>query len=526
MRHLVVVLGDQLSRNSSAFEGFDPAQDAVWMAEVAGESAYAWSAKQRTALFLAAMRHFAQELRGEGLTVHYTQLPAGHPGGSDPEPAPHGATAPDTLQGALAASLQALQPTAIVCTEPGEWRLIGALQAAADGAGVPLHWREDAHFLCTQAQFRAHAATQRELRMEFFYRAQRIAHRVLMDGDQPCGGRWNFDTENRRAFGPQGPGFLPAAPAFVPDAITREVIALVNTRFAEHPGSLAHFAWPVTRVQALEALHDFIAHRLADFGHWQDAMWPGEPHLYHSLVSSALNLKLLDPREVIAAAEGAFRAGRVPLAAAEGYIRQILGWREYVRGIYWVGMPGYLEHNALGAQLPLPAWYWTGETDMNCLREVITQTLRLGYAHHIQRLMVTGLYAMLLGVDPHQVHQWYLAVYVDAVEWVEAPNTIGMSQYADGGLMASKPYAASGRYIDRMGGYCRGCRFRPEERTGEAACPFTTLYWDFLLRHAPLLLANPRIAPQVRNALALPAAEREAIALRAAEMKKAAQGGL
>ncbi|RYF40230.1 MAG: cryptochrome/photolyase family protein, partial [Comamonadaceae bacterium] len=277
------------------------------------------------------------------------------------------------------------------------------------------------------------------------------------------------------------------------------------------------------RPQALEALEDFMASRLPLFGHWQDAMWTGEPLLYHARISAALNLKLLDPREAIAAAQQAWRQGAAPLPAVEGFIRQILGWREYVRGIYWSGMPGYLEHNALDAHLPLPAWYWSGETPMRCLREVIAQTLRTGYAHHIQRLMVTGLYALLLGVDPHQVHQWYLAVYVDAVEWVEAPNTIGMSQYADGGLMASKPYIASGRYIDGMSDYCRGCRFKPAQRTGADACPFTTLYWDFLDRHAGMLLANPRTAPQLRNLQRLPPDEREAIAHQAAELRKAAR---
>ena len=246
-----------------------------------------------------------------------------------------------------------------------------------------------------------------------------------------------------------------------PDALTREVIDEVSTRYAAHPGRLEHFGWPVTREQALCALEDFIAHRLPDFGRWQDAMWGGQPWLYHALVSSSLNLKLLDPREVVAAAEEAFRAGRVPLAAAEGFIRQVLGWREYVRGIYWLRMPGYLELNALDADERLPEFYWTGRTSMRCLADAIGQTLAYGYAHHIQRLMVTGLYALLLGVKPQEVHTWYLAMYVDAVEWVELPNTLGMSQHADAGPagaragppgspealgpMASKPYVEIGR---------------------------------------------------------------------------------
>ena len=509
---LILVLGDQLHRHSSAFDGFDPACDAVWMAEVDHESTQVWSSRPRIALFLSAMRHFAAQLREEGLTLHYRSL-------DDPDQA-------TTLGEALAQALDRLKPSALVATEPGEWRLRESLEQAAAAAGIPLTWREDRHFLCSAADFAAHAATatpDRPLRMEYFYRAQRARLSILMEDDgTPCGGRWNFDADNRSGFGANGPGFVPQPLTFAPDAITREVITLVNQRFAAHPGSLQAFDWPVTRAQALQALGDFVAHRLPSFGYWQDAMWTGEPLLYHARVSAALNLKLLDPREAVEAAEAAWRQGGVPLAAAEGFIRQILGWREYVRGVYWLGMPGYLAHNALDAQLPLPAWYWSGETDMRCLRSVIDQTLQTGYAHHIQRLMVTGLYALLLGVDPQQVHQWYLAVYVDAVEWVEAPNTIGMSQYADGGLMASKPYIASGKYIDGMSDYCRGCRYKPASRTGPEACPFTTLYWDFLGRHAALLLANPRVAPQVRNWQRLPQAEREAVTQQAAQLKRAA----
>jgi deoxyribodipyrimidine photolyase-related protein len=302
---------------------------------------------------------------------------------------------------------------------------------------------------------------------------------------------------------------------FPPDAITREVIALVESRFASHPGKLEAFDWPVTPADARAALEDFIAHRLADFGTYQDAMWTREPWLYHSRIAAAMNLKLLDPRDAIAATERAYRAGRVPLASAEGFIRQILGWREYVRGLYWLYMPAYAEGNALGAQEPLPVFYWTGETEMACLRDAIGQTLTYGYAHHIQRLMVTGLYALLLGIEPKAVHEWYLAVYVDAVEWVELPNTIGMALYADGGIMASKPYVATGKYIDRMSDYCKGCRFDPAQSTGETACPFTTLYWDFLMRHEPMLAKNQRMALQVKNLKRLSADQRTTIAARA-----------
>jgi deoxyribodipyrimidine photolyase-related protein len=312
---------------------------------------------------------------------------------------------------------------------------------------------------------------------------------------------------------------VPAPAAFPPDATTREVLALVERRFAGHPGRLDAFDWPVTPAEARRALADFIDRRLADFGRHQDAMWEREPWLYHSRLSAALNLKLLDPREVVAAAEAAYRAGRAPLASAEGFIRQILGWREFVRGVYWLRMPDYAAVNALGATGPLPAFFWTGDTEMACLRDAIGQTLELGYAHHIQRLMVTGLYTLMLGVEPRRVHEWYLAVYVDAVEWVELPNVIGMSQHADGGYLASKPYVATGKYIQRMSNHCAGCRFDPAKASGADACPFTTLYWDFLERHEARLAANPRMALQVKNLARLSADARAAIRERAASIR-------
>ena len=506
-RHLVIVLGDQLDREGSALDGFDPAQDILWMAEVAEESTHVWSAQQRIALFLAAMRHFAQEMRTRGWPVDYARLDDG------------GAT----LREALVAAVQRHAPRALVVAQPGDWRTLAMLRDVAAQTARPLQVREDRHFFCSIPDFARHAEGRRQLRMEYFYREQRRRHRVLMDGDEPAGGQWNFDADNRGHFGKQGPGLVPPPLRFEPDEITREVIALVRRRFGEHPGRLDSFAWPVTPLQAREALDDFITHRLPSFGLWQDAMWTGEPWLYHAMLSSSMNLKLLDPRIVVGAAEDAWRRGEVPLASAEGFIRQVLGWREYVRGIYWHRMPEYLSLNALDAVQPLPAWYWSGDVAMRCLRETITQTLDHGYAHHIQRLMVTGLYAMLLGARPQEVHAWYLAVYVDAVEWVELPNTLGMSQFGDGGLMASKPYAATGKYIERMSDYCRGCCYDPGQRTGEAACPFTTLYWDFLARHEATLQANPRMGPQVANLRRLPKEELAAIRRQAEAIR--ARGG-
>jgi deoxyribodipyrimidine photolyase-related protein len=501
VRHLVIVLGDQLDLQSTALQGFDPSQDVVWMAEVAQESTHVWSAKQRIAVFLSSMRHFAHELRALGLPLLYTCL--------------DDADNYETLALQLSAAIKQLQPTALVLTAPGDWRVLHSLRSVASQHQLALELRDDTHFFSTVRDFAEHAKGRKQLRLEYWYRELRRKHGILMDGKEPAGGQWNFDVDNRASFGKAGPQQVPPPTRFAPDAITQAVIDLVNTRFASHPGSLASFAWPVTRAQALLALQAFIEQRLPLFGLYEDAMWAGEAWLYHSHLSCTLNLKLLNPREVLHAAEQAYRSGHAPLAAVEGFVRQILGWREYVRGIYWTQMPSYLERNALNATAELPAWYWTGETDMACLHDAISQTLEHGYAHHIQRLMVTGLYALLLGVQPQAVHSWYLSVYVDAVEWVELPNTLGMGQFADAGLMASKPYVASGKYIQRMSNHCKGCQYDPALSTGETACPFTTLYWDFLLRHEVLLQANPRMAMQLKHLARLDTPAREAISTQA-----------
>ena len=512
VRNLVIVLGDQLDLKAAAFDGFDPARDAVWMAEAAEESTHICSSKQRIVLFLSAMRHFAQALHAAGRPLHYIRLD---------EPTNCG-----SLAGELQKALATLTPQQVVMTAPGDWRVWQSLKAVVEASALRLRVCDDRHFYTTVREFTAHAKGRKALRLEYFYRELRRRHGVLMQEGQPVGGQWNFDADNREAFGPEGPGTLPKRATFEPDEVTREVMTLVNARFVDNPGTLASFSWPVTREQALQALRLFVEQRLPLFGRYEDALWPGEPWLYHSQLSAALNLKLLNAREVVQAAESAFRNGQVPLSSAEGFIRQILGWREYVRGIYWTEMPDYAERNALNATQDLPAWYWTARTDMACLREAITQTLQHGYAHHIQRLMVTGLFALLLGVRPQQVHAWYLAVYVDAVEWVELPNTLGMSQYGDGGLMASKPYVATGKYIQRMGGPCAGCRYDTALREGERACPFTTLYWDFLMRHESMLQKNARMALQVKNLTRLNETQRQAVKQRAEAIRRGEVGAM
>lgn len=498
LRNLVVVFGDQLNLDAACFDDFDAQRDAVWMAEVEYESKHVWSSKPRIAFFLSAMRHFREELSAKGWTVYYTELPQ--------------AGAGSRFSSLLKVDIERLQPDKVLFVEPGEWRLQEEIGKLLKEIGVAHDCLPDRHFFLSREAFGEYCGGRKSLRMEFFYRMMRKQTGILMGAKgEPEGGAWNFDAENRGSFGRDGPPEAHTGPDFIPDKITREVLELVAESFADHPGELAEFRWPVGREACKKLLKDFVEKRLPHFGEFQDAMWQGEPWLYHSWVSAALNVKLLDPREVCETAEKAYREGKAPLPAVEGFIRQILGWREYVRGIYWQFMPEYLNSNALNARSPLPAFYWDGDTEYACLKATIGQTLKYGYAHHIQRLMVTGLYAMLLGVEPRQIHEWYLAVYVDAVEWVEMPNVIGMSQYADGGIMASKPYAATGKYIQRMSNYCSQCPKNPALKVGKDACPFTTLYWDFLDRHREKLSHNQRMSLQVRNLERLSATDRKEI---------------
>ena len=487
---MVLVLGDQLNHASAALAGLDPAADSVLMIEAPGEATHVWSHKARITLFLSAMRHFRDELRECGITVHYIAL---------------GDSAAPTLALRLREQLAAHRPGVLRLVEPGEWRLQQDITQACADTNTTLRVLDDTHFMCSRADFtRWSQRYGRQLRMEFFYREMRRTHRVLLDdAGQPEGGEWNFDADNRKPYPKAGPGLIPPAESVPPDAITQEVMAEVEQRFAGHPGTLAHFAWPVSRAQALQALSTFIAARLPGFGDHQDAMWSGTPFGWHSLLSTSLNLHLLDPREVIAAAEAAYRAGHAPLAGVEGFIRQVLGWREFIRGVYWLDMPAMAEANHLQATRALPAWYWSGDTRMACARDAVEQTLRHGYSHHIQRLMVTGLFALLAEIDPKQVAAWFLAVYVDAVEWAELPNVAGMALYADGGRFTSKPYVASGAYIDRMSNHCAGCHYAPTAKDavkrGKPTCPYTVLYWNFLDRHETALAANARTALMAKN---------------------------
>ena len=504
-RHLVFVLGDQLDAHSSAFADFDAVKDRVFMAEVRDESTHVWSTKPRTAFFFAAMRHFAEALRDKHVNVDYRQIGT------------HGAT---SLVAALATAIEQHQPQKIVMVEPGDWRLEQALRAFAAESKVNLVLREDTHFMCSRHEFAEWAHGYKKIRLEYFYRMMRKRYNVMMEGDQPLQGRWNFDAENRGAFPKAGPANVPTPFKVTPDAVTREVIADVDKHFADHPGTLDDFYWPVMRQDALQSLSKFANERLKHFGQYQDAMWTDEPFLYHAHVSAAMNAKLLNPREVINAALTALNEGRAPIEAVEGFVRQVLGWREFMSGLYWLDMPGMREANHFQHERKLPAWYWTANTHMNCMKQTITQTLKHGYAHHIQRLMVTGIFGLMAETKPQELEDWYLAVYVDAIDWVELPNVAGMALFANNGRFTSKPYIASGQYIKRMSNYCNGCRYKPELKTGNNACPFSTLYWNFLDKHEMMLMGNPRTSLMAKNITRMSSEDRAAIRSQAALMLK------
>ncbi|TPG12009.1 cryptochrome/photolyase family protein [Sphingomonas oligophenolica] len=500
MKTLVPILGDQLTPTISALDGAAHADTIVLMMEVADETTYVRHHQQKLAYILSAMRHHAAHLRDLGWKIDYVALDDVDNSGS--------------FTGEIGRAIERHLPDRIVVTEAGEWRVAAMIDAWETLFGIPVDIRADRRFVADHAEFDAWADGRKTLTMEFFYRDMRRKTGLLMDGNDPVGGRWNFDKDNRKPA--KRDLMMPRPLRFDPDDTTRGVLALVADRFADHPGTLDGFAWGVTAADAARQADAFFAHALADFGAYEDAMLTGEPNLWHSILSPYLNSGLLDPLDLCRRAEAAYSAGRAPLNSVEGYIRQIIGWREFMRGVYWREGPAYVERNFLDHHRPLPDWYWTGETDMHCLAQAIGQTLETAHAHHIQRLMVTGNFALLIGTDPAAVHRWYLEIYLDAYEWVELPNTLGMSQFGDGGIVGTKPYISSGAYINRMSDYCGHCRYDVKQRVGENACPFNALYWDFLARHADKLGANPRLALPYRNWAKQPDAERRATRAQAA----------
>lgn len=483
MTHLIPIFADQLSFDLCALQDVAAKDAVILMMEVREETQTVWHHRKKLIFLFSAMRHFARALESRGYKVDYVRL-------NDPDNT-------GSFTGEITRALKRHDISHLTLCEPSEYRVLEIALSWKESLGLPVTLLPDDRFLASKAEFVEWTEGRKQLRMEYFYREMRKKTGLLIDGDSPAGGKWNYDADNRKPA--KADLFMPRPKMFPPDEITQEVIDMVAEEFSDGFGSIKNFQYGVTRKDALAALSSFVETALPRFGDYQDAMLTGEPFLYHSILSLYLNAGLLGPQEICAAVEAAYISGEAPLNAAEGYIRQIIGWREYIRGIYWLKMPDYVDVNHLGAARPLPDFYWSGETDMHCLSEAIGQTIEHGYAHHIQRLMITGNFALLAGIDPHALHEWYLAVYVDAFEWVELPNTVGMSQFADGGLLASKPYASSGAYINRMSDYCGSCKYDVKQKTGDKACPFNSLYWDFMARNQDALSGNPRLGLTYRN---------------------------
>ena len=495
MSTLRLILGDQLSPEISSLKDADKSRDIILLCEVFDEAVYVKHHQKKIAFLFSAMRHFAASLSDAGWNVDYVRL--------DQDGNSH------SFSGEVARAVERHAPESVIATFASEWRVLTEMRDWENTLPCAVELRDDDRFYCSLDEFATWADGRKQLRMEYFYRELRRKTGILMSGNDPIGGQWNYDAENR-GRAPDGLQ-VPKHTSFVPDEITNEVLNLVEDRFGDHFGKLRPFEFAVTHEQAAYVLDRFIAERLPLFGTYQDAMVEGEPFMFHAHIGLYLNCGLLSPQQAIIAAENAYHAGVAPLNATEGFIRQILGWREFVRGLYWLKMPEYAEQNALEAHRPLPAFFWTADTKMNCLKQCVSETRDHAYAHHIQRLMVLGNFALLAGLSPKEVNEWFMIVYADAYEWVELPNVSGMALYADGGVLASKPYASGGAYIERMSNYCRSCHYKVKQKNGEQACPFNYLYWDFLIRHQDRLSGNARMGMMYRTLAKMSDEKRAAI---------------
>jgi len=471
----VLILGDQLSVDISSLKNFDKKTDHVLMAEVMSEASYVQHHPKKIIFIFSAMRHFAQELQSLGFSVHYTKL-------DDKQNT-------QNISTELLRISKSLGCEKIIITKPGEYRLLKELESI--DSQIKLELREDDRFYCTLDEFSSWIKSSKVYRLENFYQLMRKKHNVLLDLDgKPEGGKWNYDVLNRKPIKKNLK--IPPPPKFEADKITQDVINLVKQRFDKNFGSAEPFWFAVTQKQAQEAMDDFVQNKLATFGDYEDAMLEQDGFLFHSILSMYINVGFLEPKKIIPIIEQKYRQGLVPLNSAEGYIRQIIGWREYVRGIYWTFMPDYTKKNYFEHHRKLPEFFWSANTDLNCIKKCIEQTRDESYAHHIQRLMIIGNFSVLTELEPSEVASWFLAVYADAYEWVELPNVYGLALYADGGTMASKPYVSSGNYIKKMSDYCDGCKYDVDLKSGKDACPFNYLYWNFFIKNREKVSGNPR----------------------------------
>ena len=478
MKSMRLILKDQLSESISSLENYDSEKDIILMCEVWDEFTDIKLHKKKIAFLLSAMRHFAESLKSKGYhNIIYIKL--------------DDIKAPKKLKDLVRKQIEINNFKRIIVTEPSEYKILNDIKKWQFEFDIPIEIKSDNRFLCSIKDFSEWAENRKNLRMEYFYREMRKKYNILMAKKNPVGGKWNYDTDNRKK--PKDNLDFPVIYSGKIDQITKNVINFVAQNFSNHFGDLKPFYFAVTRSDALEALKSFIKYRLLFFGDYQDAMIQDQPWMFHSHISFYLNCGLLLPLECIKVVENAYIKGEAPLNSVEGFIRQIIGWREYIRGIYWLKMPDYEAMNFFNAKLKLPKFYWNADTKMNCLRQCILETKKHAYAHHIQRLMVLGNFALLCGINPKYVNEWFLIVYADAYQWVELPNVSGMVLFADGGYLASKPYASGGSYINKMSNYCKNCSYKVTKKNGPDACPFNYLYWDFLERNREKLVSNHRI---------------------------------
>ena len=481
---LRLILGDQLNIQHSWFSE-DPAVAEYVLMEVREEATYVRHHIQKILAFFLSMRAFAEELKKRGFVVTFIAL-------NDP-----------SNRHSFASNVQHLIATgrysAFEYQSADEYRVATSLADLCSKLDVPSREVDTEHFLTTQAVFQGVFKGHKRYVMELFYREVRRTYGLLMEGAEPIGGRWNYDSENRKKL----PAGLQPPPAKEYIRDVSDIVELLRNEEIPSIGSVdpQRFSWPITREESLQMLSYFCDKLLPDFGSYQDAMHTDHRFLFHSKLSFSINVKLLSPLEVINAAIKAWEksSGAISIEQIEGFVRQIAGWREFMRGVYWAHMPKYKTLNFLDARRPLPHYFWDGDTKMRCVKHAVQQSLEEGYAHHIQRLMVTGNFSILSGINPDEVDAWYLGIYVDALEWVQLPNTRGMSQFADGGIVGTKPYTSSGAYINKMSNYCTGCFYNFKEKFGERGCPFNTLYWDFLIRNKEKLENNPRIGMGYRQ---------------------------
>ena len=481
MSSLRLVLGDQLHESVSSLNDVQATDDLIVLMEVKPEADYAKHHKRKLVFIFSAMRHFAENLKDK-FRVKYFKL--------DDEDNKH------SFVENIKVIIESEQLDKLILTEPAEYRLLKQFEAEFSSVDFEVEIRSDDRFFTSKKEFKEFAESQKDLRLENFYRSIRKKTGYLMEANgKPVGGKWNYDHENRSAYKFKEP--IPERLSFEQDEITKEVISLVMKNFQGSFGDCEEFDEAVTHEQALKVFHYFLQNFLPLFGKYQDAMIQDNPFMFHSRISHYINIGILPVSYVCD--EVIKKVGDVPLSSIEGFLRQIIGWREYIRGVYWLKMPDYLDVNYFNHSRELPEFFWNGETELNCAKSVIESTRKYAYSHHIQRLMITGNIALLMGVKPIEVHEWYLGVYDDAYEWVELPNTFGMALYADGGFLSTKPYIASGNYINKMSNFCKGCRYNVKLKVGEDACPFNYLYWNFLHENKDKLSSNRRLFMPYRN---------------------------